>query len=237
MLLADFRTGYLQSDAYSVYDRIHARGILEVGCMAHARRKFDEAKKHRRRTISWGTGLDRICLYQIERAIKERIEKTIAELARSGPVDAAIRRQLRRERSRFPQRDKEQSRPLMAEFGEWLETAAVHAAQEPDRAGNRRRAVKLDGIDAVSGRGILIDRQQRGRARNAANRLGKKNWLHLGSDKGGRTAAVLMSIVQSCQALNVEQCAYLREVYDRVSTHPANRIADLLPDAWQAARL
>ena len=111
------------------------------------------------------------------------------------------------------------------------------AAQEPDRAGDRLRAVKLDGIDAVSGRGILIDRQQRGRACDAAHRLGKKNWLHLGSDKGGRTAAVLMSIVQSCQALNVEPFAYLRDVYDRVSTHPANRIAELLPDAWQAARL
>ena len=38
-MLKDFRSGFLQSDAYSAYDQIHARGILEVGCMAHARRK------------------------------------------------------------------------------------------------------------------------------------------------------------------------------------------------------
>jgi transposase len=43
-ILADFRAGFLQADAYSAYDQIHARGILEVGCLAHARRKFDEAK-------------------------------------------------------------------------------------------------------------------------------------------------------------------------------------------------
>jgi len=43
-MLKDFRSGFLQSDAYSAYDQIHARGIVEVGCMAHARRKFDEAK-------------------------------------------------------------------------------------------------------------------------------------------------------------------------------------------------
>ena len=66
--------------------------------------------------------------------------------------------------------------------------------------------------------------------------LGRKNWLHLGSDRGVRTAAVLISLVQSCQALGVEPFAYLRDVLDRVSTHPASRIADLLPDAWKAAR-
>jgi transposase len=37
--------GYLQADAYSAYDAIYAgKKIIEVGCWAHARRKFDEAK-------------------------------------------------------------------------------------------------------------------------------------------------------------------------------------------------
>jgi transposase len=95
-MLADFRTGYLQSDAYSVYDWIHARGILKVSCMAHARRKFDEAKsadaERSHGVLAW---IGR--LYQIERETKERIEKEIAELARSGPIDAAIRRKLSEE--------------------------------------------------------------------------------------------------------------------------------------------
>ncbi len=77
---------------------------------------------------------------------------------------------------------------------------------------------------------------------NAAERgmrpvaLGRKNWLKLGSERGGRTAAVLMSIVQSCRSFGVEPFAYLRDVLDRVSTHPAGRIAELLPDAWKASR-
>jgi len=77
---------------------------------------------------------------------------------------------------------------------------------------------------------------------NAAERamrpiaLGRKNWLHLGSDKGDRTAATLLSLAQSCLALKVEPFAYLRDVLDRVSTHPASRIAQLLLDAWKPSR-
>jgi len=65
--------------------------------------------------------------------------------------------------------------------------------------------------------------------------VGRKNWLHLGSDRGGETAAVLMSLVQSCQSFGVEPFAYLRDALDRVSTHPASRIAELLPDVWKAS--
>jgi hypothetical protein len=55
--------------------------------------------------------------------------------------------------------------------------------------------------------------------------VGRKNWLHLGSDRGGRTAAVLMCLVQACKRLGNEPFTL-----DRVSTHPARRIDDLLPD-------
>src|SRR5262245_41734466 len=60
--------------------------------------------------------------------------------------------------------------------------------------------------------------------------VGRRNWLHLGSDRGGRTVSVLMSLVQSCKRLGNEPFAYLHDVLDRVSTHPASRIEDLLPD-------
>ena len=66
--------------------------------------------------------------------------------------------------------------------------------------------------------------------------MGRKNWLHLGSDKGGRTAAVLMSLVPSCQARKIEPFTDLRDVLDRVSSHPASQIADRLPDAWKPAQ-
>jgi hypothetical protein len=66
--------------------------------------------------------------------------------------------------------------------------------------------------------------------------LGRKNWLFAGSDKGGETAAVLLSLCTTCKNLGIDPQAYLRDVLDRISTHPASRIEELLPDRWQALR-
>ena len=66
--------------------------------------------------------------------------------------------------------------------------------------------------------------------------LGRKNWLFVGSDRGGETAAVLMSLCTTSKRLGIDPQAYLRDVLDRVSTHPQNRIEELLPDRWQALR-
>jgi len=60
--------------------------------------------------------------------------------------------------------------------------------------------------------------------------VGRKNWLFCGSDRGGQTAATLMSLMQSSKRLGHDPFVYLREMLDRVSTHPADRITDLLPD-------
>jgi hypothetical protein len=66
--------------------------------------------------------------------------------------------------------------------------------------------------------------------------LGRKNWLFAGSDKGGRTAAILMSLCTSCKDLGIDPQAYLRDVLDRMSTHPAKRIDELLPDRSEEPR-
>ena len=64
--------------------------------------------------------------------------------------------------------------------------------------------------------------------------LGRKNWLHLGSaDGGGLRASVLYSLISSCKRLGVEPFAYLRDVLDRVSTHPASRVWELTPRGWR----
>jgi len=65
--------------------------------------------------------------------------------------------------------------------------------------------------------------------------LGRKNWLFAGSDEGGKTAATLMSLCTTCKDLGVDPFAYLRDVLDRVSTHPNSRIEELLPDRWKSA--
>ena len=66
--------------------------------------------------------------------------------------------------------------------------------------------------------------------------VGRRNWTFLGSDNGGRTAAVLTSLIATCKRHHIDPFAYLRDVFQRISAHPASRLADLLPDQWLAAR-
>jgi hypothetical protein len=66
--------------------------------------------------------------------------------------------------------------------------------------------------------------------------IGRKNWLSIGSPRGGQTAAVLFSFASPCQRLGVEPWAYLRDVLTRLPAAPAGQFGDLLPDRWQAAR-
>ena len=66
--------------------------------------------------------------------------------------------------------------------------------------------------------------------------VGRKNWMFLGSDHGGRTAAVLTSLIAACKRLHVDPFAYLRDVFEHTSRHPQGRLAELLPDRWRPAR-
>ena len=60
--------------------------------------------------------------------------------------------------------------------------------------------------------------------------------MFLGSDNGGRTAAVLTSLIATCNRLGIDPFAYLRDILDRISTHPQGRLAELLPDLWMLGR-
>jgi hypothetical protein len=66
--------------------------------------------------------------------------------------------------------------------------------------------------------------------------VGRRNWTFYGSDNGGRTAAVLTSLIASCKRLGIDPFAYLRDLFERMGAHPQSRLAELLPDQWQAAR-
>jgi len=56
------------------------------------------------------------------------------------------------------------------------------------------------------------------------------------SDNGGRTATVLSSLIATAKRLGVDSFAYLRNIFECISSHPHSRLAELLPDHWQAAR-
>jgi transposase len=206
--LRTYRSGYLQSDAYAGYNGIHARGIVAVGCWAHARRKFYDARtsdpERSHAAIAW---IGRI--YEVE---KEATKKEI---------DAAARHVLRQERSR----------PLLESFGSWLEAEEVKVL--PKSPMGEAIAYARSNWAALSryleAEYLSIDNNA---SENAMRPIavGRKNWLFFGSDRGGQTAATLMSLMQSSKRLGHDPFVYLREMLDRVSTHPANRISDLLPD-------
>lgn len=66
--------------------------------------------------------------------------------------------------------------------------------------------------------------------------VGRKNWLFWGSDASGRTATVLTSLTATCSRHGLDPWAYLSDALARLPSHPADRIDELLPDTWAAAR-
>jgi hypothetical protein len=206
--LRGYRSGYLQSDAYAGYGGLHRRGLVAVGCWAHARRKFHECRaSDPERSHAAIAYIGR--LYGVERE------------ARDGAWDDARLLAARSGRSR----------PALESFGAWLEGEAKKVL--PRSPIGEAIAYARSNWTALTryleSPYLSIDNNATENAIRPVA-VGRKNWLHLGSDRGGQTAATLPSPVQSCKNLGNEPFAYLRDVRDRVSTHPASRVADLLPD-------
>src|SRR3954470_7848180 len=213
--------GYLQADAYSAYDALFASGkIVEVGCMMHARRKFYEARTsdppRAHRALAWIK-----LLYDVEREAKQEHEAFGYE------AFVAARHALRGERSRA----------IFKQFHDWLEAEAPKVLPKSPIGEAIRYALNhWTALERPLDEGFLeLDNGACERAFKPVA-LGRKNWLFAGSDKGGETAAVLMSLCTTCKTLGIDPQAYLRDVLDRISTHPARRIEELLPDRWQALR-
>ncbi len=61
---------------------------------------------------------------------------------------------------------------------------------------------------------------------------GRKNWLFTGSEEGGKTMAILFSVVSSCQRHGHDPFAYLRDVLGRLPALPKERLQELLPGRW-----
>ncbi len=65
--------------------------------------------------------------------------------------------------------------------------------------------------------------------------LGRNNWLFAGSLRAGQRAAAIMSLIGSAKMNGLDPYEYLRDVLERLPTHPASRIAELLPHRWHPA--
>src|SRR5262245_35468785 len=207
--------GYLQADAYSGYDALFKSGkILEVGCWAHARRKFYEART---------TDPPRA---HVALAYIRRLYAVEADAKEAG-LDDDARRALRQERSVR----------ILGELFAWLE--GVRAQVLPKSPMGEAIGYALNHKAALlryTEQGFLeIDNNASERGEKTIA-VGRGHWLFFGSEGGGATAAILFSLTETCKGLGVEPGAYLRDVLDRVSTHPASRIDALLPDRWEAIR-
>jgi len=66
--------------------------------------------------------------------------------------------------------------------------------------------------------------------------LGRKNWLHIGSEQAGPKVAAIASIVETCRRLDINLREYLKDVLPRLGDWPAKRVAELTPTAWKKAK-
>jgi transposase len=67
--------------------------------------------------------------------------------------------------------------------------------------------------------------------------VGRKNWTFAGSDEGGRRAAAVYTLVQTCRLNDIDPQAWLADVLARLPEHPASKTADLLPWNWKRPNL
>ena len=63
--------------------------------------------------------------------------------------------------------------------------------------------------------------------------LSKKNFLFVGSERGGETAAIFMSLIATCKANKINPFEYLKDVLSRINSHPHKKLAELLPQNWK----
>lgn len=204
--LKDF-SGTLQADALAGYNAIYETGrVVVAACWAHARRKFHDIHADRPTPITTHV-LDRIAaLYRVE-----------AEVRGSPPDQRCVGRQAR-------------AAPIIAALHDWL------TAQLPTLS---RKSVTADAIRYALNQWQALTRYlDDGEVEidnSAAERslrgvaLGRKNYLFLGSERGGERAATMYSLMETAKLNGINPEAYLRHVLSVIADHPINQVADLLP--------
>jgi hypothetical protein len=203
--------GYLQADAYGGYDAFFkdpARGLIEVGCWAYARRYFHKALESDQARM--GPAL--LLIAQLY-----RVEDRARPLA---PEDRLGLRQL-------------QSRRIVDKLSNYLsDIQAEILPKSPEGRAVRYTLKNWTALTRYCEDGdLVIDNNATERAiRGVA--VGRNNWVFFGSDQGGKTAAVLRSFVASCQRAGVDPFIWFKDVLSRIAAHPITRLAELLPHNW-----
>lgn len=207
-------TGTLQADGFNGYDPLYGDDkATEAGCWAHARRKFDQALETD--PLRANEMLALIAeLYIIERKAKD------------DGLDAEAIKALRQQFSK-PIIVK-QIKPLLEK---WQDSVLP---KSPLKKAITYALNQWDALNVYLENGILcIDNNLAERVVKMVA-LGRKNWLFAGSDAGAQRAAILYSLIASCKLCHIDPFVYLRDVFDRINTHPAKRISELVPHQWKS---
>jgi hypothetical protein len=190
------------------------RELIEVACWAHARRYVYEAQTSdvaRATVVLAYVGL----LYEVEREVRGR------------QLNAGERLALRQAKSR----------PILDDIKAYLETEKPKVLPKSPMGDAIEYALKnWEALLRYCQDGDLeIDNNGAERSLRSIV-VGRNNWMFYGSDKGGRTGAVLSTLIATCKRLRIDPFAYLRDLFARIAAHPQTRIDELLPDRWQLAR-
>ncbi|RLB45313.1 MAG: IS66 family transposase [Deltaproteobacteria bacterium] len=207
--------GHIVADGFPGYDHLFKDGLcVEVGCWSHARRKFFDAAKAGDEKGQLAVDVIR-GLFHIEKEMKEQGLK-------------------RDQRTAVRQK---KSKPIADSLFKWLE--GLNQSQDPSQlmgtaityALNQKQAL----LEFLKDGDLPLHNNDSERAmRHVA--VGRRNWTFAGSEAGGERAAILYSLMYSCRLVGICPQSYLADVLDKVSTHPAARVAELTPRGWAKAR-
>ena len=225
-------TGYLQADALAQYEGLYGEDkVKHVCCMAHARRKFVAAADAGDERANTALELIRK-LYAIERALPPLLTPS------DDPAAAEHRRAREEQRRKLRRRSAE---PVLEELAKWLEvTRPTALPKSPLGAAIGYASNNWAALSRYLGKGFLaIDNNLSERTLRTVA-LGRNNWGVIGSEVGGKTAAVLYSVVGTCKHLGIDPFAYLREALPGLFTlwekPQAEQLLDWLPDRWLLRR-
>jgi transposase len=223
-------SGILQADAYGGYGRLYdperrPSPVTEALCWSHARRKFYELADVAAAARRKARGKSPAALSPLALEAVQRID-AVFEIERAiNPCSAAARLTVRQERSR----------PLVADLEAWMrEQRAKLSRHNPVAAAMDYMLKRWDAFTRFldDGRICLTNNAAERALRGIA--LGRKAWLFAGSDRGGRRAAMIYSLITTAKMNDVDPQAWLADVLARIADHPAHRIDDLLPWNWKA---
>jgi transposase len=209
--LGDF-AGVLQSDGYGAYDHVGGKGLVHAACWAHARRKFVDAVKL--------SPEDRTALRLV--AQMDALFAVDAE-ARDGGLSVAARHALRLEKA-FLLLEQIKTGLEAARAGSLPQSALAKACQYTLTLWPRlTRFLEYPEVELSTN---LAENSMRPIA------LGRRNWIHVGSERAGPKVAALLSVVESCRRLKLPVRDYLNAVLPGLANFPVRRIAELTPCAW-----